>query len=173
MKILLKAISLIFICSIAIFGCDSSSENSDNPDDSKYNQIDFTVSYGSSSVSKSWPAEYQNIGFSYSYSGSCYYNIFKAADGYESENLNFYNYMFIYIPYKTIGKYSSSDGITDISYYDQYASEYKIYDDYSGTHVNIEIISVTNGFIHGTFEGVVYSIPENKYLSIKGTIDSY
>ncbi len=136
------------------------------------NECSFSIATGTETVSNTWQSASNTIGFinsSYGY----YFNIFKASYGYQSDE-TFYDYIFIAIKEKTIGSYSSDDGKTDVSLYDDHGNLFMVFDNDDGaTYVDIVITDWTNNFITGTFSGRLMNYPSYTYWGIEGSFTSF
>lgn len=168
--ILLMGVTILLLAS----SCNLWMDNETDKRPSQF-EISFTVTRGGSSTSSTWPAKYQNVGFSYASSyGGYYNNIFCAEDGWVGE---IYTLKHIYarLGGSGAGTYTSDDGVTELVYHDSLGTCYSI-DPNLSTWIEIEVEHLGNELFYGHFEGVLaypygYSGPE--YISIEGRIYSY
>ena len=167
----------LFVCMIGLlFSSSCSLLLNDNHNDQPWQfEIVFTVNDGASSTTHTWPAKYQNVGFSYDTLNGYHYGIFCATDRSTGE-IYTYKHVYARLEGSAEGTYTNADGVTELVYHDSLGYCYDVDPLDTNTWISIEVEDLGNDLFYGHFEGVLVC-PSGyfgeEYITISGRIYSY
>ena len=132
------------------------------------NYCEFTITRGTVESDYTWGSS-SDQGFLES--SGYYFRIFTADNSSDSDG--FRNYLFLNVADNSPGDYSSSDGVSDVTYYDASGEMYMVFSDRSETYIDITISTWSRESVTGSFGGVLMAYPSYDYVGIQGTFVSF